>query len=828
MICKNILFPKIGFRLYFLFVLLVCSFQMRASYSGNVFIDSNQNGIADRGEKGIARIAVSDGLNVVMTGSDGHFELSGSPRTRFIFITVPSGYKTSKRHYIKVEQNVFSYDFGLLPFPVSAKKSTRFIQIADTEAYGDYGWIQPIREYAANEEVSFIVHTGDICYERGLNFHGENVRSENMGVPVFYCIGNHDLVKGDYGEQLFEQNFGPVYYSFEAGNTHYIVTPMLGGDYKPSYKKEDVYRWMKNDLVHVNPLKSIMVFNHDLLTFNDQFIYGISDTEQINLNNHNLKAWIYGHWHSNYMKKHGATGIVSVCTSPPDKGGIDHSSSNFLVYEMDEKDELTIHPRYNYLEKHLAVSNPNGKQCIVDNNKQLVVSVNFYSTGSPAKSIEFRLNGDKKWVSLKPETDWSWKGLYPVQKLKEGVSYTICFRTSLKNEDRVSSVRNFVFTETKPEITEGVRWTNLLGNPQHRAPADDKKYSGLQLVWTKNAGSNIWMCSPVYANGKVLIATMDEFAHEKNHIVALDAQNGNLIWKYKTQSSVKNNICLDDGKVLATDEEGVAYAVDINNGQLIWRKELGHDYLGSYVAGNVVNDGILYTGFGNYFSALKTTDGAVIWKNTGWRGGEGTPLTHTVAGNTLVTGSQWRALYGHDLNTGTKKWELSKDGLNFRGGAAVMADDTLFVTALKAIVKINPSSGTVYKSLPIPYEMQAASAPLVTDNMIVLGTSTDGLAAFERQTMKELWKVKTGPSLIYTSPYSKPCSATIEASPLPVGNLIVFGASDGFLYAVDQTSGTTIEKIELGSPLLSTACVTGNALFLADFSGNVYCFKLSE
>jgi glucose dehydrogenase len=110
--------------------------------------------------------------------------------------------------------------------------------------------------------------------------------------------------------------------------------------------------------------------------------------------------------------------------------------------------------------------------------------------------------------------------------------------------------------------------------------------------------------------------------------------------------------------------------------------------------------------------------------------------------------------------------------------------------------------------------------------MIVLGTSNDGLVAFDRKTLKELWKVKTGASLIYTSPYSKPFSASVEASPVPVGNLIVFGASDGFLYVVDAASGASIQKIELGAPILGAACVTGNALFVTDFSGNFYCFKI--
>ena len=84
---------------------------------------------------------------------------------------------------------------------------------------------------------------------------------------MFYCIGNHDLVKGKYGEECFEKYYGPVYYSFDVAGVHYIVTPMPGGDYRPGYTKDDVCRWLKNDLAHVSPETPIYIFNHDILTY---------------------------------------------------------------------------------------------------------------------------------------------------------------------------------------------------------------------------------------------------------------------------------------------------------------------------------------------------------------------------------------------------------------------------------------------------------------------------------------------------------------------------------------------------------------------------------
>ena len=55
--------------------------------------------------------------------------------------------------------------------------------------------------------LSFI--PGISAMKNGLKAHIKLMNTENMDCPVFYCIGNHDLVKGKYGEELFESIYGP-------------------------------------------------------------------------------------------------------------------------------------------------------------------------------------------------------------------------------------------------------------------------------------------------------------------------------------------------------------------------------------------------------------------------------------------------------------------------------------------------------------------------------------------------------------------------------------------------------------------------------------------
>ena len=780
-----------------------------ADFSGAVYVDLNKNNKKDQGEKGVKGVSVSDGLNVVLTDSNGEYLLPGTPKSRFVFITVPSGFRTIRSFYIRTDGTASDYNFGLASYSLSKRSSVKFIQLADTEASDDFGWVGPIRDYAVNEGISFIVHTGDICYERGLNFHGRNVTGETMGVPVYYCVGNHDLVKGNYGEELFEKNFGPAFYSFEAGNTHFIVTPMLTGDYQPSYTKEDVYRWMKNDLLAAAAGKNIVVFNHNLLTMDEKFIYGINETEQINLNEHNLKAWIYGHWHSNYMIRHGNSGIISFCTAPPNKGGIDHSPENFLVYEINEQGEISASPRYNYLNNHFVVVSPTGSQCVPDENGQVPVSVNAYSTSSPTEKIEYRIEGINKWTALTRQSEWNWSGKYPAAKLSRGISYRIEFRTTLKNGNLFTGNRNFVIPDASAKKND----------------TGDSRIEALQLKWIVNAGSGIGMCSPVFADGRLYVAAIDDFGQE-NNLLAYDGATGTLIWKYKTVNPVKNSISLDGDFLLATDEGGIAYALNIKTGEPAWKTDLGIRNVPLLVTGGVVHNGVYYTGFGNYLSALDSKDGSLIWKNSSWNGGEGTTSTMSVFGNTLIAGSNWRALYGHDLQTGAKKWEVSKDGIRYCNGTTVLVEDTMFFAAERALIRMDPATGTVYAVHPVPYDLQVAATPLVTEKMIVTGTSVEGLVAFDRHTLKEIWKVKPVNSLVYTAPYTKPNASTVESSPVLAGSMIVFGASDGYLYAVDTDTGRIITKINLGAPVLGRVCLTGNALFVADFSGNISCFSV--
>ena len=105
---KNLLRVCIMLLAFIIFPLWAAS----AGLKGVVNIDLNKNNQENVGEKGMEGVSVSDRLIVVLTDGSGNYRLPG-------------------------------------------KQKTRFIQLADTEAGDDFEWVGPIRDYAANEDVSF-------------------------------------------------------------------------------------------------------------------------------------------------------------------------------------------------------------------------------------------------------------------------------------------------------------------------------------------------------------------------------------------------------------------------------------------------------------------------------------------------------------------------------------------------------------------------------------------------------------------------------------------------------------------------------------------------
>lgn len=656
--------------------------------------------------KPLAGVSVTDGRNVVKTDENGRFHLRGYRKTRFITVTVPAGY-AAENYYISADRGKKDgYDFELVKSDIAAGQAHSFIQISDTEV-GEKGvgeWINYLKAAAAERHPAFIIHTGDICYIPGLNSHIKGMNTENMGVPVRYVIGNHDYVDGKYGEELFESIYGPVWYSFEVGNVHYAVTSFqTGGDYRSRYDKNDRWRWLENDLANTDEDMKVVIFNHNKPQ-NDDYVISF-DRKELDLKRHNLIAWVFGHYHYNYIEENH--GVMNISTARPDCGGIDSSVSGARVVNISDDGTVTT-------------------------------DMIYYDFGGDAADIG-------------------------------------C------------------------------------------------------ASWSAKLDGNVLYCDTVVDGGRVYVATVDENVPRSCGIYCLDAASGGRLWSFKTKNSVKNKIIVDGGYLYAQDCEGNVYCLDAVSGKAVWTAEVSLGNALDTSSGICLADGLLYTGCAAGVTALNSATGEKVWENIR-NYGESSPAEFIVAGDKLIVSSHWEALIALDKNMGREIWKNRDDGIRFRSSTpALLNENTLIVADSGSVMLVDLGSGKMIgKFSPEGYNFSSSGQPLCLGGTAVIPTANRGVVFFDAAKGEITGEFLTEKAIIFTAPYIGGDAATVEASPVLLGDgSVLIGASDGKLYRI-SAGGELLGSVDAGAPIFGSPAVSGGSVYFSDFSGRVTCISLDK
>ena len=281
--------------------------------------------------KPIGGVVVSDGRQCTETKADGTYRFPGRKGVRFITVTVPSGWRIS-RHYLPFASARLSYDFDLKPWAPSKPGPITFMHIGDSEIRLDLEvekpWLRRAKAFADERDCAFFVHTGDIGTEFG-DAHLRLMNEDTVGRPVFYVLGNHDVIHAERGERTFERVFGPCWYSFDAGNVHFVVTPMMWGDGTVSYSVDDVVDWLRNDLAIAarkkQPVVQLVHGPYDNKVFDACHLYDKSqlvtkDADPFDFARAcDLRAVVHGHFHTNYFRRTDDGRITVVSVAPPRK-----------------------------------------------------------------------------------------------------------------------------------------------------------------------------------------------------------------------------------------------------------------------------------------------------------------------------------------------------------------------------------------------------------------------------------------------------------------------------------------------------------------------------
>jgi outer membrane protein assembly factor BamB len=792
-------------------------------YTGRIFLES--------AKQGISGVLVSDGFQVVRTDEDGRYCLSKiEKRVKFISVTVPAGYR-AERFYQAVEEEGEN-DFHLQHWNASGGSDFSFIHISDSETSEGGKWLEEIREYVAHADSTpaFLIHTGDLCHAHGIIWHAEEVGFDTLGIPAFFAIGNHDYLLGDdeerppwvgyypgvqYGEELFERRLGPTYYSFEAGKIHFLVLPSLHAhDAEPDTSFADLHEWLSNDLALVPPDRGVIALQHcpELGTY----VVCAEGREDLDLSEKNLRAVVAGHWHANQTRR-SAANFLSLLTTTPKCGGIDHSPRSFRVVYV-EQQEIAVETRIGGVERQLVIAPPVPRE-----EGGLKVVAQVYDTARPTVEVLFAIHreGEKPaWQPMrKMGAGWSWEG---AGEMVDG-PLVVAVRASLAGSVILEERRPFSPQDAPPAVNPSTDWPVYLRNAAHRGIADSAVEPPLQLAWMANVGGHILHGSPVVNDGRIFVAIADDDGENRQGLAALAGDSGELLWRFSTRDSIKHSPAAGDGLVFAVDLEGQLYALAGDSGELAWERDLGlRGGMGVY-EGVICEKGIVYAGSGHGLTALKS-DGTVIWQNRDWRQGETCTVTPTLAGGILYASQNWGVgLFAHRARTGELLWKVDRNDIRFRDSSPVECDGSLYVLAEPHLFVLEAQTGEVLREKELP-GVKSTATPLIAGGLILCGTTDSGLIALDLENLEEIWRFVPSPALTPTMPYTREPSRGFEAAPVLSGRVVYIGGLDGVFYGLDVDTGKARWQCELGAPILGPAAISGNGVYVADFAGNVYGF----
>ena len=257
----------------------------------------------------VAGALVSDGINVVETDGDGHYELSTEKESGMVFITPPAGYvpmsadgvKPDFYQNLKADFSTETHDFELRREDQSTYTVLFVTDLhltnadfkPDIQVFRDN--VMPnAKALAAAAEADGPVYTmnlGDLSHERWWYKYSYTVRNayntlvENGWPTMMWSIpGNHDNDSAVRTEDtdwdaghLYRAVLGPEYYSVNIGNDHWVMMDNIiyentdgknlavGAvgtlDYSVGFTDRQM-EWLANDLAFVPSDKRIILCTH--------------------------------------------------------------------------------------------------------------------------------------------------------------------------------------------------------------------------------------------------------------------------------------------------------------------------------------------------------------------------------------------------------------------------------------------------------------------------------------------------------------------------------------------------------------------------------------
>jgi outer membrane protein assembly factor BamB len=298
------------------------------------------------------------------------------------------------------------------------------------------------------------------------------------------------------------------------------------------------------------------------------------------------------------------------------------------------------------------------------------------------------------------------------------------------------------------------------------------------------------------------------------HIYQLSLTNGAEVWRYPSKADAKVNFYAPP--TLASEEELLVggynhlfYSLKPGSDQPNWSFAGAKDRFiaAALVVGDVVYapcaDGRLY--------ALDRNNGNLLWD---FQTGHSLWSTPVVDGEKLYLASMDHHIYALNVQSGREIWRTEDLGGQIVAAPTLGPDGTLYSAIFGSktddparssqLVALDSTTGSVKWKLPIVGWVW--SSPLLHEGVLYFGDTAGVFYAVDAEKGALLWKYQ---------PADPPANHSIIGAPSLVGDAIMFGSKSGVLYALSAADGSLLWEKPIGGQLYSNLTTVGDLTLFA-------------
>lgn len=313
-------------------------------------------------------------------------------------------------------------------------------------------------------------------------------------------------------------------------------------------------------------------------------------------------------------------------------------------------------------------------------------------------------------------------------------------------------------------------WSMYHGSPSLTGYSKRPLPERLGVRWQYQAEGGVYQ-PPVGDDSRVYVAT------RTGRVVALD-HGGGEVWTTQMLEASDGKparldapISLVQSTLLVASSKGTLRALDVSNGDVTWTYDVGGAVFGAVNFAPSLDDD------GTRLFLLRQDDGVV----------------HCL-----------------DLASGRNVWLAEPVG-RADGSLAVSGTNVVFGSCVSALHVVAQGDGRHMRKVPVGADCQIASGPALVGDEIYSGSRCGHFLRVGISGSRIIWTSSDGTSEIFTTP-------------AVTDRLVVFGAEDGYVYALDRESGKQAWRCHIGGPAGSPVVAIDKVLVAAE--GILYSLSL--